>query len=63
MPTTPSHEDMRLDLSLNVTPEGSLGDLPAAVGHMEEDSENQFPKERPQGAPSETANVVFLICI
>ena len=24
---------MRLDPSLNVTPEGSLGDLPAAVGH------------------------------
>ena len=28
MPTTPRHEDMRLDPSLNVTPEGSLGDLP-----------------------------------
>ena len=26
-PTTPRHEDMRLDLSLNVTPEGSLADL------------------------------------
>ena len=37
MPTTPRHEDMRLDLSLNVTTEGSLGDLPAAVGHVEED--------------------------
>ena len=30
---------MRLDPSLNVTPEGSLGDLPAAVGHVEEDRE------------------------
>ena len=56
MPTTPRHKDMRLDLSLNVTPEGSLDDLLAAVGHMEEDRENQFPEERPQEAPSETAN-------
>ena len=37
MPTTPRHEDMRLDLSLNITPEGSLFDLLAAVGHMAED--------------------------
>ena len=59
MSTTPRHEDMRLDPSLNVTPEGSLGDLPAAVGHVEEDRvrENQPPKERTQGAPSEAANV------
>ena len=59
MPTTPRHEDMRLDLSLNVTPEGSLGDLPSAVDHAEEDRmrENQPPRERSQTAPSETANV------
>ena len=52
---------MRIDPSLNVTPEGSLVDLPAAVGHMAEDreKENQFPEERLQGAPSETANVGF----
>ena len=58
MTTTPRHEDMRLDPSLNVTPEGSLGDLPAAVGHVEEDrvGENQPPRERSQGVPSETAN-------
>ena len=31
-PTPPRHEDMRIDPTLNVTPEGSLGDLPAAVG-------------------------------
>ena len=31
-PTQPSHEDMRMDSTLNVTPEGSLGDLPAATG-------------------------------
>ena len=59
MPTTPRHEDMRLYSSLNVTPEGSLFDLLAAVGHAEEDREreNQPPRERSQGAPSETANV------
>ena len=59
MPTTPRHEDMRLDLSLNVTPEGSLGDLPSAVDHAEEDrmQENQPPRERSQTASSETANV------
>ena len=59
MPTTPRHEDMRLDLSLNVTPEGSLGDLPSAVDHAEEDRirENQPPRERSQGATFETADV------
>ena len=59
MPTMPRHEDMRLDLSLNVSPEGSLVDLLAAVGHMagDRERENQFPEEKPQGAPSETANV------
>ena len=34
IPTSPRHEDMRMDLTLNVTPEGCLGDLPAAVGCM-----------------------------
>ena len=58
-PTTPGHEDMRLDPSLNVTPEGSLVDLPAAVGNMAEDRErkNQLPEEGLQGAPFETANM------
>ena len=32
MPTPPRHEDMRMDSTLNVTPEGSLSDQPAAVG-------------------------------
>ena len=41
MPTIPRHEDMRLDPSLNVTPEGSLGDLLATVGHVEEDKEKR----------------------
>ena len=59
MPTTPRHEDMRLDSSLNITPEGSLGNLPTAVGHVEEDRErvSQLPRERSQGTPPETANV------
>ena len=38
---------MRLDLSLNVTPEGSIGDLPTAVGDIEEarEREHQVPEE------------------
>ena len=58
-PTTPGHEDIRLDPSLNVTPEGSLVDLPVAVGNMAEDRErkNQLPEEELQGAPFETANM------
>ena len=35
-PTAPVYEDMRTDTTLNVTPEESLSDLPAAVGGMEE---------------------------
>ena len=31
-PTQPSHEDMRMDSTLNVTPEGSLSDIPATIG-------------------------------
>ena len=31
-PTQPRHEDMRMDSTLDVTPEGSLNDLPAAIG-------------------------------
>ena len=31
-PTQPRHEDMRMDSTLDVTLEGSLSDLPAAVG-------------------------------
>ena len=34
--TQPKHEDMRMDSTLNVTPEGSLSDLPATVGGVEE---------------------------
>ena len=31
-PTQPRHKDMRMDSTLDVTPEGSLSDLPATVG-------------------------------
>ena len=56
-PTTPRHDDMRLDPTLNVTPEGSLVNLPVAVGHMAEDRErkNQLAEEELQGTSSETA--------
>ena len=58
-PTTPRCEDMRLDLSLNVTPEGSLVDLPVAVDNVAEDKErtNQIPEEGIQEDPLETANM------
>ena len=58
---------MRLDPSLNVIPEGSLVDLPAAVGNMAEavvgnmaedrERKNKLPEEGLQGAPFETANM------
>ena len=54
-PTPPSHESMTMDSTLNVTPEGSLGNLPAAVGGVEENREGTHPisEERPQdGGPS-----------
>ena len=50
-PTTPRHEDMRLEASLNVTPEGSLADIPAAV---ERERKNQVPEEELLGTSSET---------
>ena len=40
-PTAPVYEDMRTGTTLNVTPEESLGDLPAAVGGMEEREDTQ----------------------
>ena len=51
MPTTPKHEDMRLEPSLNVTPEGSLVDIPAAV---DIERKNQLPEEGLLGTSSET---------
>ena len=40
-PTQPKNEDMRMDSTLNITPEGSLSDLPAAVGGVEESRREQ----------------------
>ena len=50
-PTPPRQEDMRLDSTLNVTLEGSLGDLPAVVGGMEEAKEgtHQVSEETTRG--------------
>ena len=55
-PTSPRHEDMRLDPSLNVMPEGSLGDLPNAVNTEEtREREHHVPEERSQDTPFETS--------
>ena len=49
---------MRLDPSLNLTLEGSLGDLLATLGNTEEAREREYqaPEERPQGTPFKIAN-------
>ena len=46
---------MRMDLTLNITPEGSLGDLPAAVGGTEETVETPEThlKVATEGAPTQ----------
>ena len=51
-PTTPRCEDMRLEPSLNVTPKGSLVNIPDAV---DKERKNQLPEEGLQGTSSETA--------
>ena len=48
MPTQPRHEDMRMDSTLNVTPEGSLSDLPAAVGGAEDSRREQETQQTPE---------------
>ena len=60
MPTPPRHEDMRMDSTLNVTPEGSLSDLPAAVGGVEEarrelGTQQTSEKKLQDGSPSTNA--------
>ena len=40
-PTQPRHKDMRMDSTLDVTPEGSLSNLPAAVGGAEDSRRKQ----------------------
>ena len=60
-PTSPRHEDMRLDLTLKVTLERSLGNLPAAVGGMEEAREgtHQVSEERLRGSPPTTVKTTI----
>ena len=57
--TSPRHEDMRMDSTLNVTPEGPFGDLPAAVGGVEETREgtHQISGEKPHKG-SHSSNVI-----
>ena len=58
MLTPPRHEDTRMDSTLNVTPEGSLSNLPAAVGGVEEAREgtHQVSEEKLRdGSPSTNA--------
>ena len=46
-PTQPRHEDMKMDSTLNVTLEGSLSDLPAAIGGLERNkAHNKFLRIR-----------------
>ena len=47
---------MRMDSTLNVTPEGSLGDLPAAVGGVEETREGTHQISGHERSPS--SNVI-----
>ena len=54
-PTAPVYEDMRKDITLNVTPEESLGDLPAAVGGMEERENTQQTNDEERNP---TSNVI-----
>ena len=58
-PTQPRHEDMRMDSTLNVTPEGSLNDLPSAtrgdVGfRKEQQAQEAFEAEMRGAQPSTT---------
>ena len=58
MLTPPKHEDMRMDSMLDITPEGSLSDLPAAVGGVEEAREGIHKgseMELQDGSPSTNA--------
>ena len=60
MPTPPRHEDMRMDSTLDITPEGSLSNLPATVGGVEEAREElgthqTSEKKLQDGSPSTKA--------
>ena len=47
-PTQARHEDMRMDSMLNVTPEGSLSDLPVVVGDTEDSGREQKTQQAPE---------------
>ena len=55
-PHTPRSEDMRLEPSLNVTPEGSLIDIPTVVRR---ETREQVPERETLGTSSETAYMEF----
>ena len=50
-PNMPRSEDMRLDPSLNMTPEGSITDIPTVV---QRETREQVPKREMLGISSET---------
>ena len=58
-PPTPRSEDMRLEQSLNVTPEGSLADIPTVVkretlGTSSETTYMEFPNTQAETIPKES---------
>ena len=55
-PHTPRSEDMKLEPSLNVTPEGSLTDIPTVVRR---ETREQVPERETLGTSSETAYMEF----
>ena len=55
-PHTPRSEDMKLEPSLNVTPEGSLTDIPTVV---KRETREQVPEGETLGTSSETAYMEF----
>ena len=58
MSTSPKYEDMRMDSTLDITPEGSLSNLPAAVGVVEEGelgTHQTSEKKLQDGSPSTNA--------
>ena len=55
-PHTPRSEDMKLEPSLNVTPEGSLTDIPTLVRR---ETREQVPERETLGTSSETAYMEF----
>ena len=53
--TAPMYDDVRTDSTLNMTPEGSLGDLPGAVEGIEERESMQQIFDEGRSLPSNVA--------